>query len=54
VVLELREKDFGKLGGYNKGEGNLVSSDEIDALMALGYYLARSQGKPLKRGGRGK
>lgn len=44
VVLELREK-IGKLAGDNGGEGKgkLGSSDEIDALMALGYSLAQAR-----------
>ena len=45
VILELREK-IGKLssGGDNKlGRGNLGSSDEIDALMALGYSLLEAR-----------
>jgi holliday junction DNA helicase RuvA len=44
VILELREK-IGKLGGgrdkFNKG--SLGSSDEIDALMALGYSLLEAR-----------
>lgn len=44
VVLELREK-ISKLSGgdikFNKG--NLGSSDEIDALMALGYSLIQAR-----------
>ena len=44
VVLELREK-IGKLGfGDGKlGKNNLGSSDEIDALMALGYSLIQAR-----------
>lgn len=44
VVLELREK-IGKLGvGDAKlGGGYLGSSDEIDALMALGYSLSQAR-----------
>ena len=44
VVLELREK-IGKLsGGDGKpGQSNLGSSDEIDALMALGYSLSQAR-----------
>lgn len=45
VILELREK-IGKLGGgaENKGgAGSLASSDEIDALMALGYSVAEAR-----------
>jgi len=44
VVLELREK-IGKLGvGDNKLNGDLLgSSDEIDALMALGYSLSQAR-----------
>lgn len=44
VVLELREK-IGKLGfGDGKSDGSyLGSSDEIDALMALGYSLAQAR-----------
>ncbi|MDO8592700.1 MAG: Holliday junction branch migration protein RuvA [bacterium] len=44
VVLELREK-IGKLvGGDGKTAGSqLGSSDEIDALMALGYSLAQAR-----------
>ena len=44
VVLELREK-IGKLG-VGDGElsaGQLGSSDEIDALMALGYSLSQAR-----------
>lgn len=41
VVLELREK----IGKFRVGRerGNLVSSDEIDALMALGYSLYQAR-----------
>lgn len=43
VVLELREKvgalGFGKAGGA-EAAGSGLSSDEIDALMALGYSLS--------------
>ncbi|MBI2459861.1 MAG: Holliday junction branch migration protein RuvA [Parcubacteria group bacterium] len=44
VVLELREK-IGKLGGDEgqPGQSQLGSSDEIDALMALGYSLAQAR-----------
>ncbi len=44
VVLELREK-IGKLGGGDgkPGAGNLGSSDEIDALMTLGYSLQQAR-----------
>ncbi len=43
VVLELREK-VGKLAGSDgKAGSNLGSSDEIDALMALGYSLAQAR-----------
>jgi len=44
VVLELREK-IGKLGvGESKLSGDLLgSSDEIDALMALGYSLSQAR-----------
>ncbi|MDP2736162.1 MAG: Holliday junction branch migration protein RuvA [bacterium] len=44
VVLELREK-IGKLNiGDSKLSGNLLgSSDEIDALMALGYSLSQAR-----------
>ncbi len=44
VVLELREK-IGKLGvGDGKSDGGyLGSSDEIDALMALGYSLSQAR-----------
>ena len=44
VVLELREK-IGKLGGGDDkpGGGQLGSSDEIDALMALGYSLTQAR-----------
>jgi len=44
VVLELREK-IGKLGfgDGRPGAGHLGSSDEIDALMALGYSLAQAR-----------
>ena len=44
VVLELREK-IGKLGGGDGklGGGYLGSSDEIDALMALGYSLSQAR-----------
>lgn len=44
VVLELREK-IGKLSGGDgkSGKNNLGSSDEIDALMALGYSLAQAR-----------
>jgi len=44
VVLELREK-IGKLGGGDgkSAGGTLGSSDEIDALMALGYSLVQAR-----------
>lgn len=44
VVLELREK-VGRLagGGGKISKGQLGSSDEIDALMALGYSLAQAR-----------
>jgi holliday junction DNA helicase RuvA len=44
VVLELREK-IGKLsaGDGKLGGGQLGSSDEIDALMALGYSLSQAR-----------
>ncbi len=43
VVLELREK-ISKLGGSEKfASGKFGSSDEIDALMALGYSLAQAR-----------
>ena len=44
LVLELREK-IGKLNFYNKltGEKSVPSSDEIDALMALGYSLQQAR-----------
>jgi len=44
VVLELKEK-IGKLGLKDNGSnrGGLGSSDEIDALMALGYSLSQSR-----------
>lgn len=44
VVLELREK-IGKLaaGDSKPGGGRLGSSDEIDALMALGYSLSQAR-----------
>ena len=43
VVLELREK-INKLGGGDgKNQGQLGSSDEIDALMALGYSLGEAR-----------
>ncbi|MFH1255222.1 MAG: Holliday junction branch migration protein RuvA [bacterium] len=43
VVLELREK-IGKLGGSEKfAAGKFGSSDEIDALMALGYSLGQAR-----------
>lgn len=44
VVLELREK-INKLGGesHKLGGGHLGSSDEIDALMSLGYSLAQAR-----------
>ena len=44
VVLELREK-ISKLGfkGDKLSQGGLGSSDEIDALMALGYSLTQAR-----------
>jgi len=44
VVLELRDKISKLAGGDGKpGQSNLGSSDEIDALMALGYSLAQAR-----------
>lgn len=43
VILELREK-ISKLGGDGQiDKGQLGSSDEIDALMALGYSLSQAR-----------
>ena len=44
VILELSEKISRLDRGESKiGPGNLVSSDEIDALMALGYSLGEAR-----------
>ncbi len=44
VVLELREKiDKLSVGDSKNGVSQLGSSDEIDALMALGYSLAQAR-----------
>ena len=44
VVLELREKiGHIKDSGLEDGQGGLVSGDEIDALMALGYSMPQSR-----------